>query len=373
MRKLLVLLTVMVAVLCLTAVGFAQTLTCHNCKCALRAIPCATSTQVAAGTCLPFDFDLNAVGDGYTAVWAAPTNCRAIFAICDCPDPTVFVAGLLVQVRMEIMVAANATDAPVAGDNGAYWSGANGAVVVPATIDFDTYPTLTAACADTVLAKVKSFGAQTYYLSDGITTTVPMAGTACAVTSRGTILQTAIGTAYKVIVGDGPYWMIDIPPIRIAPASIASNSVIYVKITLIDTAGTSICTECTLCECLIAVAQVCPSAVVAPTSTLTFPYFTSLASGDYWNGIAISNPSSADKTCALTAYQMGGGTCTATITVPATSMFVDLVENIAWTGTVNGAACYVKALCQYGGAFGFGMMSNGNNDSMGYLPWLITP
>lgn len=366
MKRLMVLLTVVAAVLCLTAVGFAQTLTCHNCKCALRNIPCATDSQGQPGSCSPFDFDLNAPGDGYETTWPAPLNCRAIFAICDCPEPTRFVADLELQLRMEILVAPDEDSTPVPGENGAYWSG----VAPGATINFTTYPTQTAACADTQVVLDATFGAQTYYRADGITTAVPYTGTVCPVdaANRAVILLTDEAAPYTLSGDEGSYWMIDIPPIRIAPASIAPGSVIYVKITLIDVEGASICAECTLCECLIPVARVCPPTVVTHETNLVYNYYTSLGAGDYWNGIAIANSGSTDGTCTLTAQQIGGGECKATVDVDAKSMFVDLLENITWTGTVNGAPAYIKVKCDFGGAFGFAMMSNGTNDSMGYVP-----
>ncbi len=368
MKRLMVMLTVVAAVLCLTAVGFAQTLTCHNCKCALRNIPCATDAQGVTGACGAFDFDDNGFGWGYDVQYTSPKNCRAIFAICDCPDPTVFVEDLEVQVRMEILVAADDQATPQPGDNGAYWAG-DGA---PAAINFTTYPSVAAACADTQnLVLDETFGAQTYYLADGTNEATPYSGTACPIdaANRAVILLTDENAPYTLDGDEGSYWVIDIPPMRIAPASIAKGSVIYVKITLIDVGGGSICAECNLCECIIAVAKVCPDdPAPAPETKLTYNYYTSLGVGDYWNGIAIANPGSADGSCTLTAQQQGGGECTATVDVDKKSMFVDLLENITWTGTVNGAPAYIKVKCNFSGAFGFAMMSNGTNDSMGYVP-----
>jgi hypothetical protein len=107
---------------------------------------------------------------------------------------------------------------------------------------------------------------------------------------------------------------------------------------------------------------------------LNFPYFTSLTSGGWWNGISISNPTTAPGTCILTAQQQDGSVGTATVAVPAKSMFVDWLETMTWVGTGLGdSPCYITASCNYGGAFGFAMMANDAHDSMGYLPWSITP
>jgi len=367
MKRLLVLLTVMVAVLFFTAGAFAQTV-CTSCKGTLREIPCPVgAVQGAACTLSEFDYDINSfppallVPDGYcsTAVGTAGVNnYRAIFHICDCPDPTVFTAGLNLQVRYEILVNG------LSGANGAYWSG----TAPPATLNFNTAASTTLACG--LAAQPLTFGAYvggSFFQSDGATVATPLAGVACTVgaANRATIWLSNAATPYVVTGLEGSYWWFDIPPIRISTNQIQAGDVISVQIRLIDVLGASICAECTLCDCTIEVARVCCSGV-APTTMLTFNYFTSLAAGDYWNGMAIANNTGTAGTCVLTARQLGGGACTATVTVPANGLVVDLLENMTWTGTVNGAPCFIIGNCDYAGAFGFGMMANGAHDSMGY-------
>jgi hypothetical protein len=162
----------------------------------------------------------------------------------------------------------------------------------------------------------------------------------------------------------GEWWWIDIPPIRIDPALIASGAKVQVKVNLLDNTGVTICGGCTICECIIDVAQVC-CAAAAPTTNLTFPYFA--ANTSFWRGMAIVNPGTTAGTAVLTLHDVAGNTATATVSVPAGGMFVDSVDNITWTGSadVDGRS-YITAACNYGAAEGFAMMGNGD-EAMGYI------
>jgi hypothetical protein len=189
-----------------------------------------------------------------------------------------------------------------------------------------------------------------------------------ALASRSTVLEsTDPGFIIPLVLppGAGDYWWIDIPPIRIDPALIASGAIVQVKVELLDNSGSSLCGGCTLCTCTIDVAQVC-CAAAAVTTNLVFPYFA--ANTSYWRGIAVVNPSASVGTVTLTLHNENGNTATApAITIPAGGMFVDSLDNLTFTGAANaGARSFITATCNFAGAEGFAMMGNGD-ESMGYI------
>jgi hypothetical protein len=360
MKKLLVVLTLMVVVLVFSAGAFAQV--CTNCKGTLRNVPCPVAAAQAVAACGEFDYDLNTALDGY-CTFSGLNNYRAIFHICDCPDPTAFIAGLVLDVRMTILVNG------VAGAHGAYWSGI---AATPANINFDTAATAALACAIAAHAGPPSaFLGTLYFLSDGVTASVPLATAACPVpaANQATVMladNAGVG-GYTVTGAEGSYWWIDIPQIRIDPAVIASGAIVSVRIELIDHAAAGICPTCSICECTIEVARAC-CAAAAPAGNLRFPYFTSLTAGTWWNGISIINPTAAAGTATLTAFVQDGTMDTAVVAVPAQGVFVDLLSNITWAGTgTGGLPCYIAVLTDYAGPDGFAMIANGS-ESMGYLP-----
>ena len=359
MKKLVVLVTLMVAVFGFSAGAFAAfgDPICLSCKGPLRNVPIYTAAEQTTLSCTDFDYDMNSSADGYCE-YKSNNNYRLIFAVCNCElsQAAKLVDGFRVAIRMEILVNGQS------GARGAYWSG-------PAVtnIIFNNYLTQSAACAATVAEQTKTFGAPVFYLADGATS-VPTLVTdpTCTVPDdqKSTILRTPQGAAagYLITLADVnlAYWWIDVPPIRIDPAAVTAGDVISVKVSLYDATLQPVCPDCVvpICECTIDVARVgCTS---SSTSSLTFPYFTSLTAGDYWNGIVIANPNSEAGSCDLTAYEIDGSVGTATVAVPAKSMFVNTLESMTWTGSGLGdVACYIKASCNYGGAFGFFMMSNG--------------
>jgi hypothetical protein len=227
------------------------------------------------------------------------------------------------------------------------------------------------ACKET--GSPRTFGAPTYFLSDGSTNVTALtANPACTVpaANRATILTTPTGYVINLATDSlKPYWRIDIPPIRIDPAVVPAGAKIAVKIELYDvTAGAGICPTCIgcICDCVIEVATVCCASGSA-SSTAKFPYFTDLtgASG-WWNGIAINNPSAAVGTCKLTANEKNGNVATATVTVPAGGMFSSLLQDMTWAGATGGVPASITAVCDYAGVTGFAMMSDYAGSSMGY-------
>lgn len=357
MKKILVLLTVMVMVFGITAAAYSADV-CSSCTGTIRDIPCVPPVQGGA-TCNGFDYDLNSALDGY-CVFSAKNNHRLIFSICNCAKAASFVPGLHVAVKMTILV--NNMD----GDRGAYWSSIPGGA--PATINFKDYATAALACDNAPLTK--TFGAPTYYLSDGSITGTPSATNACTVTgtNKVTILRTA-APGYVLVAGDAPHWRIDVPPIRIDPAVVPAGAKISVKVELYDpTVQTTICPTCVecLCDCTIDVAITCCS--VATSTTLNFPYFADLKSTlGWWNGIAINNTTAAAGSCTLTAVEKTGAISTATVAVPAGGMFVSFLENLTFAGATGGLPARITAVCNYAGATGFAMMADrSTSDSMGY-------
>ena len=359
MKKLLFLFTVMAVLVGFTASAFAQP--CFNCKGTLRNVPCVGAVQ--GSTCLEFDYDtplIPASGSGFCTLPGLLDNYRALFDICLCPDITDFTTlGNIIGIRMTILVDG------AEGALGAYWS--DDAGIVPAPIDLDVMNTTKAlACAD--LAYTNTIAPGVYYAPDGVAPLAPLTTGACTVpaANQTTVYSTynIPGGGYTVIGGEGNWWWIDIPPIRIDPAVLNSGELVSVKMEFIEQFG--ICPTCALCECVIPVAQVCcGAAAVAPR---VFPYFTSLTAGAWWNGIALVNTSATANSVVLTAFVQDGTTDTVTINVPANGMFVDVLENITWTGTgTGGLPLYIVASPAGPGLDGFAMIANGA-ESMGYLP-----
>lgn len=364
MRKILVLLTVVVGIFGFSSGAFSEV--CSSCKGGdtLRGIPCDVVEQ-GDEDCNYFDYDENV---GYCAPTSA--NYRAIFSVCECPDPTgdfkFFPAeGQVLGVRMTILVDG------AEGENGAYWS-----APADANIAFGMFSSTTEACAATVQDRL--FGAGKFYKSDCITEVAALAADpACTVpvANQATKILTDMDQGYTVTALDEldklSHWWIDIPPIRIDRTVLHNGETISVKIELLNQASGGICAACTsVCDCTIAVAKVCCYAV-SGSSKLTFPYFTSITAGNWWNGIVILNKSSVSGTATLTAQEQDGSVGTATVNVPAKSMFVDLLSNITWSGTdLGNSPCYITVIPDYGerdDLDGFAMMGNGT-EAQGYLP-----
>lgn len=371
MKKIMVVFAVMAMVLGFSVAAFA--VTCVQCKCELRDIPCPTATQSAA-SCNGFDYDNNTAFvpppfgpfsiDGYCATGPA-SNCKAIFPICDCAQAAWFLPGKNVGVQMTILVNG------LSGDRGAYWSGTygDGNAPMPLALLFNDYSTSALACAGTTVGG-NSFGMPNFFLANGTTTGSPQAGTTCTVAAGSKVVILKSTAFYKLVAGDFPYWLIDIYPIRIDPAIVPAGAKISVKIELYDfNAATPICPTCVgcLCDCVIDVAVTC-CATAAPATTLPFPYFADLKSTlGWWNGIAINNPTAAAGSCTLTAVERNGAISTATVAVPAGGMFVNYLENMTFAGATGGMAARITAVCNYAGATGFAMMADrSTSDSMGY-------
>ena len=366
MKKFLVLLTVAVGIFCFSTGAFAQLAdVCSTCpsKCTIGTIACPGSQ---GGTCVDYNFQASRGG----------VNCHAIFAICNCLNAgTVFVHGKVIGIRMTILVNG------LPGQNGAYWVGGAAA----ADVQFAMFAHQADACAATAFGTYH-FGEGKFYKTDAAgkqsgdpVTTLAAGTTACAIpaANQATMIVTDPDRGYTITPEDEEtktsYWWINIPLVRVDPAVLHNCERISVKIETLDQGSGGICADCVAsCACTIDIANVC--CTTASSNTCTFPYFTSTgASGSgnpFWNGIAVVNTSNGAGTATLTVTQKDGKTGTFTTpSIPAGSMYVSTLANIAFTGTgLGGVPLWIKAVSTFSGIEGFAMIANtATGESMGYL------
>ncbi|MDD5724328.1 MAG: hypothetical protein PHY29_11420 [Syntrophales bacterium] len=290
MKKLLVLITVMVAVLGFGSGAFAAwgDPICTSCAsktevCELGTIPCPGTQQ----SCEYFDYDYR---DGYCDNNDTPSLCKLIFNICNCENPADFVAGQTIGIRMTILVDG------VAGERGAYWSAGT-----TANVAFGAYASAAAACAGSS-GTPNSFGAgKLFRYNNGVgvevspaaliadpTCTVPLA-------SQATVILTNIDAGYQITPADElnklSHWWIDVQPIRTDPAVIQAGQKISLKVELLNQESGGICSDCTaVCECTIDLAVVCCDSISIPVPTQFGMYFPYVTDGGAWNtGIVVTN------------------------------------------------------------------------------------
>ena len=377
MKKLLVLLTLAVALFGFSAGAFAQALdVCSTCghKCALGVVACPQAGQSAA-VCEPFDFE---TGAGYSSGRGTyPTDyCNAVFSICNCLNAgTTFVAGHRIGIRMTILVNGQA------GQLGAYWSAPSSA-----NVEFAMYATSTEACTTPVYTQ--SFGPGKFFKtnSSGVATTEVTSlasGSTCTVgtANQATQIITNVEAGYTITLADETNklsrWRINIPWIRIDPAVLKNGEKISVKIETLDQATGGICADCVAtCECIVDVALVCSDLISG--SECLFPYFTSTTAPNdgqpWWNGIAITNTSAYPGTATLSVHQSDGTTTTktgtyTTPTIPAGGIFVRALEAISFTGTGLGdVPAWIQVTTTFPTMDGFAIIADtSTGESMGYL------
>ena len=162
----------------------------------------------------------------------------------------------------------------------------------------------------------------------------------------------------------------DLPPFNYDPAEIQAGDVVKVRVTLTG-AG---CLQIQMPD--FEVGTFGCALAPPPTGALLFPYFTGVSAGDWWNGIVIVNTGSTPGTATLTVHQKDGATGTFTTpTIPAGSLFVDLLENITFSGSGlggNTAGIWIGVTTSgisTSAVDGFGMMAiDSQGEAMGYLP-----
>jgi len=373
MKKLLVIL-VLLSFVGIGSVAFAQTTppVAELCSTQVLRVDCSLVGQTPG--CDPFDFE--------TGFGAGCTNKnydnKAIFSVCNCPDPTQFSADAKIGIRMTILVDKNDGLGPRSGENGAYWA------TTDPYIQFGRYATVAAAC-DGVTDS--SFGVGHYYKSTDLTNAghvTPYTGSLCDVPSsqEATIYVTDRTAGYTITLQDEvdalARWFIDIPLMRIDPAILHNGECIYVRVEFLNqNIGRGICSDCPpICEGTIKVACVCCSDE-EKTSTCFFPYFTSVVAPDesgnfpYWNGIAIQNTSSVAGKATLTVSEkdgIGKGTFTTTDPIPAGGMFVATLDSLTFDGNLGSGQVFITVSTEFPTMDGFAMMANQlTGESMGYL------
>jgi hypothetical protein len=297
-----------------------------------------TSGQ-SSSNCSAFDFEL---GTNYCAT--ANTFNRFILQ-----STLPFDLGNYI-VTMEILKNGNA------GANGVYWS--------------STAPTVgssnasTTFCAAPAPAGATTLGGLTYTLADGTAATpvAPVANTCTGVAAAAKATKLVSADQNIGLQAGDTFLYINFPQFNYNLAEVNSGDVVSVKVTL------SKATCGAIGNWTIPVGTF-GCAAVSSTGACLYPYFTDLGAGDFWNGIVVVNTSATAGNALLTAHVKDGSTATATVAVPANSMYVNLLENIAWTGGTVGQPVWINVTTSDfpSNLDGFAMMANDAHDSMGYL------
>jgi hypothetical protein len=368
MKKLLVILML------LSLVGIGSVASAADvaslCSTNVLRVDCSLGGQNAQ--CGPFDFE---TGEGANCPFKDYHN-RAIFSVCNCPDPTQFSEGAKIGIRMTILVDKNDGLGPRAGENGAYWA------TTDPYVQFGRYATIDLAC-DGVTDS--SFGMGHYYKTTDLTNAgwvTPYTGTNCDVptSQEATIYVTDRTAGYTITLQDEidalARWFIDIPLMRIDPAILHNGECIYVHVEFLNqNIGRGICSDCPpICDGTIKVACVCCSDE-DKTSSCFFPYFTSVVAPDdvnpYWNGIAIQNTSNVAGKATFTVSEkdgVGKGTFTTPDPIPAGGMFVATLDSLTFEGTLGTGQVFITVSTEFPTMDGFAMMANQlTGESMGYL------
>lgn len=301
MKKLLILATMMVAVFGFSTGAFAASgdTVCTTCKgCVLENIPCEIDAgQGVTGWCPGFEYDC------YTPTLTMPTRtrngycqddvdceCRVLFNICNCEDPSIFDSDATIGVRMTLLVDG------MAGQLGAYW--ADPAI---AEIEFQTFG-LNDGDPCTTTGNQETFGTVNYWQSDRITSAAPLAGGSCNPVPAGNQAVVVCNdplTGYTITADDVTekrhVWWIDIPGMRIDRNVLNNGELIEVKIELLAAGTGGICADCdAVCECIVKVAIVCCDGEIdiplPEKFGMYFPYVT--WQGAWTTGIVITNISS---------------------------------------------------------------------------------
>lgn len=297
------------------------------------------SSGQSSSSCTAFDFETAGGNNGYCTGY---TGNKFILQASQPYELTQY------TLRMEILVNG------LTGEHGVYWS--NTAPV------FGHYATSTDACAGLGTA---AFAGQSYLRGDGSTTAVPVAPVVanCSGVAAGAKAVRIDTTATNLFALNDSFLYVNFPEFNYNLSEVQSGDVVSVRVTV----SKSTCGVVGTFTIPIGTFG-CP--VSASSGKLLFTYFTDLTAGDFWNGIAIINNTSAGGTASLTAYQKDGAVGTATVSVPAKGMYVNLLESITWSGSgLGGQQCYITVTTDYGSPDGFGMIAKETTgESMGYLP-----
>lgn len=172
--------------------------------------------------------------------------------------------------------------------------------------------------------------------------------------------------------GTHSYLKIDLPAFRYNLDKITAGDVVSVKVelrrkpcVLVTTVEKTIGTLC------------CDQPAATTATTLVYPYFTNMSGDAWWDGLVVTNLSSAAGTAALSFYEQDGdmGTYT-TPTIAAYSMYVTTLEAllpavtpaVGNTGALGNSRLWIQGKTAFS-ADGFAMMGEPTSgQSMGYLP-----
>lgn len=252
----------------------------------------------------------------------------------------------------------------VAGDNGVYFAGPP---VVGSSATED------GACALTAFDQA---GASTYYLPDGETTPFEDLGNNdCAVPDEARAIKVVTAANSLGLNGTNEDFLrVNMPEMVYDASEVSPNDEVTVRVTLTRApCGTVITTD----HCVGTMVSACST--IARSRSVNFPYFTEGNTDGFWDGIAITNTTTTDGTVTLTMYEADGDVATATVSVPATGMYVNTLETMiadavfaittSVDGTLGNARSQIVASSDTIDIDGFAMMgNNATGVSMGYLP-----
>ena len=376
MKKLLVLITVMVAVFGFSTGAFADwgDPICTTCKgCQVEDIPCTISTgQDVTPLCPGFEYDsfpFKPVRSGYCN--GNSQNCMAIFNICNCEDPLIFDTNEVIGIRMTVLVDG------VAGQLGAYW-----ADPTINNIDMYTHGTADGEPCDS-LGNAETFGAIDYYQSNRETTATPLAGNSCdpilAANQAVVLFSATTTTGYTIKAIDVTEarheWRIDIPGMRIDRNVLHDGELISVKIELLAAGTGGICADCdAICECIIDVANVCCEEAVI-SKCMYFPYV--LPGVTEWStGIVVTNISDvaiADMEATFTLTDKTGAVFTYTKDDFTSKVWSSYLNKMLpeFSGTPEIGPAWLKVSTNFG-VDGYEFLTDGTFGA-GTLPRLLCP
>jgi len=183
----------------------------------------------------------------------------------------------------------------------------------------------------------------------------------------GTVTANALTTHYGI-------WF-NMPQIYYNTSMLQDGDVVSVQATLQIQFEDNVCGGQTITDeyCLGTFVEHCGA-----VTTLAYPYFTDYQDQTgYWNGIAITNMSSAAGTATLTIFESDGDVLRYTAAIGAREVWADILYNMIGDmtfvtevdGTIGNTRCWISVSTDFS-AGGFAMISDWNNNgaSMGYLP-----
>jgi len=251
------------------------------------------------------------------------------------------------QLQLDILV--NGEE----GANGVYWT--NNSVLTAG------YDTSAAACVATNSSGTSvSGGSYTYTNALGKTAT-PGTDTDCSIADTAKAVRLVTGESTLNLGVTNDYLYINLPSMAFDSSEFTAGDILSVKVTLIKAP----CGELFSGAWEIGTAG-CGAAVVATTAT--YPYFGK--TGAYLNAIVVTNLGDVAGTANFTLYEEDGDSFTASEAVAARGLYVNLLNNLTWTGTgtQGDSRGYVVVTADFS-LSGAAMITNpSTGESIGYIP-----